>query len=330
MIFQTPKPIHLCGGVVNTNPCRICRDTKEPRGRDTILGNPTGAATRQPKGFIGVMKNNVKPRKSTRNSNLNPVSVTGSTLRRRAFAWHLDAAARRTACNVIFREVSGGKKGKCTAPLLDWLSANEWLGMRILLGHIANRSFSSGLDEAAIFNKINLRAEKPLMAPLRDGRHLNNFLACMATRRMLDLVRQSWRIVMVEDCEEGDATCVHKFNSLSQACDAVVHREEQIIISHLVNISSRAKGKDLAAEVFAHYVEHYDTVTQAELAKVFKITQCKVNRILNKKREELREAVERELGITVQVKTRKPRPCKIRKEAATAAVEPHQPTLDVG
>jgi hypothetical protein len=275
------------------------------------------------------MNNNVKPEKSTKNSNLSQVLVTGSILRCRAYAWHLDAAGRHAACNAIFHEVSGGKTGECTAPLLDWLSASEWLGMRMLLGHIANRSKSSGLDEAAIFNKVNLDPEEPVFANISDGGHLSRFLSCMASSRMVDLARQSGRVVLFEDCGEDDLRSFKNFESIAGACDEVERREKQAIISHLVRISSMAKGSVLADAVFARYVESCDTITQADLGREFHITQCQVNRILTKKRNELREALERELQITLQVKTRKPRKGKKQVAMMDPDLDPHQPALDV-
>ncbi len=247
------------------------------------------------------MKNQVKSKITTDKTNKLIESIPDG------LKTDLDFSRHEAMCQDIFLKVSGHASGFFTAPFLDWLSAKDWLGMQILLGQITKISHSTRIDEAAIFNKIKWSGGKPMELTLKDGCHLHKFLITLVNNRMRDVVRKNQRIVIEAELKGDDRRIIERWSDSWVGAHEIERRDRIATIKRLLHEACTSADQTLEDKVFAHYLEHYDTITQAQLARIFQIKQCKVSRILSMKREKLRSALERELGIRWKRKGRKPR-----------------------
>lgn len=254
------------------------------------------------------MKNNVKP-KSTRQCNLNRSVVSSSVLRNRAYAWHLSTAAQLAVCRRIFSVVAAGATGPVTAPVHVWLSTPSWIGLRMLLGHIARRASDFCLDEAAVFNKLSEAWLNSCMN-IRDGRHLHNTLQSVAKSRAIDSVRQVGRVLLADDLSDSDDESSKELHSFAAAYEAFESARRQAILHRIVAGARRSSSTVIADLVFDRFLEMEGEITQKELAKEFKITQCRVSRILRTRLAGLQVIVEDELGRPLNLTKRKPRVAK--------------------
>jgi hypothetical protein len=195
------------------------------------------------------------------------------------------------------------------------------MGLRILLGLMSNRSHDFKVDEAAVFNRIS---EGAFHASVKffDAAHLYRVLCLLSKQRALDVVRKSGRVVLAEDI--GQQEMVFEAMTMGAAWEEFTWIQEELMIRELVEAARHPTGKVLNDAVWQRFLEEDGQITQEELAKEFKISQCRVSRILSKGKEVFRGACEAELGRLQPKPERKKRVARRRMDKPS-----EEPTVDV-
>lgn len=246
---------------------------------------------------MGVMNTHVKTKRTPKRNNPSvPPAYRGYRHPAKVAAWRLNwtPAEQKLACARVYDELSGGRS-RHTATLVEWLRAGDFTGLRLLLRRLEYFAARRGQDESAAFNKLSPNAwEKEIK--LRDGAHLDCLIWAIASQRVTDCCRQTWRQILVADFSREEESCDIDWLAVGHLKTEIARLERIREMDAIVQRSLRPHPKDLGELIFARFIQRNGEITQQELAKEFLVDQATVSRKLAMEKQALRDAYEKEYG----------------------------------